>query len=329
MIPKFIDAHVHLNTLSSEKMEKMMEYNAGFLSINTNIPFFDEIEEQEKVILSLQEKYPGRVKYFTTFNLKKWGTPEFVDDAISQIKRGLKNGAVGVKIWKDVGFDYHHEDGSFVMIDDPIFDPIFEYLQYNKIILIGHQGEPRNCWLPLEEMTVDSDRNYFREHPEYHMYLQTQYPSYEDQMKARDNMLEKFPRLTYVGLHLFSMEWSIKEVAKRLERFPNTLTDVAERVCHLQLQAKDNWHDVRDFCIKYQDRIIYGTDVIDDGTIPAEAIAEKFERLWNFHYDFFATSKTLSAPEFKGEFKGLHLPEEVVEKIFYLNAKKTYQFLKP
>lgn len=326
MIPKFIDAHVHLNTLSPEKMEKMMEYNAAFLSINTNIPFFDEIEEQEKVIRTLQNKYPGRIKFFTTFNFKKWGTPEFLDDVIAQIEHGLKNGAEGVKIWKDVGFDYHHEDGSFVMIDDPIFDPLFEYLQDNKIMLIGHQGEPRNCWLPLEEMTVDSDRNYFREHPEYHMYLQKQYPSYEEQMKARDNMLEKFPQLTYVGLHLFSMEWSIQEVAKRLDRFPNTLTDVAERVCHLQLQAKDNWKDVRDFCFEYQDRIIYGTDVIDDGTIPAEEIAEKFERLWNFHYDFFATSQTLTAPEFKGEFQGLNLPEDVVEKIFYLNAKKTYQF---
>lgn len=326
MISKFIDAHVHLNTLSLEKMEKMMEYNAGLLSINTNIPFFDEIEEQEKVILELQKKYPDRVKYFTTFNFKKWGTPEFVDDAIAQIKRGLNNGAVGVKIWKDVGFDYHHEDGSFVMIDDPVFDPIFEYLQENDILLIGHQGEPRNCWLPLEEMTVDSDRNYFKEHPEYHMFLQKQYPSYEEQMQARDNMLEKFPGITYVGLHLFSMEWSIHEVAKRLDKYPNTLTDVAERVCHLQLQAKDNREAVRDFCIKYQDRIIYGTDVIDDGSISAKEIAEKFERLWNFHFKFFATSETLEAPEFKGTFSGLDLPENVVEKIFYLNAKETYQF---
>ena len=326
MISKFIDAHVHLNTLSSEKMEKMMEFNSGFLSINTNIPFFDEIEEQEKIILKLQKKYPGRIKYFTTFNFKKWGTPEFVDDAINQVKRGMDNGAVGVKIWKDVGFDYHHEDGSFVMIDDPVFDPIFDFIQKNKIMLIGHQGEPRNCWLPLDEMTVDSDRNYFKDHPEYHMFLQKQYPSYEDQMQARDNMLEKFPEITYVGLHLFSMEWSIKEVAARLEAYPNTLTDVAERVCHLQLQAKDNWEAVRNFCIKYQDRIIYGTDVIDDGNTPADEIAARFENLWQFHYDFFATSKTLSAPEFQGEFKGLNLPKEVVEKIFYTNAKETYGF---
>jgi predicted TIM-barrel fold metal-dependent hydrolase len=326
MLSKFIDAQVHLNTVSPEKMEKALEYNASFLSINTNIPFFESIEKQEKVIFELQKKYPGRIQYITSFDFRDWGKDSFTTSAINQIKRGLSNGAVGVKIWKDVGFEWHDKNGDFVMIDNPIFDPIFEYLVENDILLLGHQGEPRNCWLPLEEMTVDSDRNYFSEHPEYHMFLQKEYPTYEEQMQARDNMLKKFPKLRYVALHLFSMEWSIDEVAKRLEQFPNTLTDVAERVCHLQLQAKDNWGAVRDFCIKYQDKIMYGTDVIDDGNTSAEDIAERFELLWKFHYKFFATDEILEAPEFRGKFKGLDLPKDVVEKIFYTNAKKTYQF---
>lgn len=326
MIPKFIDAHAHLNTISSEKIEKALEYNASFLSINTNIPFFDSIEKQEAVILDLQNKYPNRIQYITSFDFRDWGKENFVESAIQQIKRGLGNGAVGVKIWKDVGFELHNEQGEFVMIDDPVFDPIFQFLEDNDILLIGHQGEPRNCWLPLAEMTVDSDRNYFAEHPEYHMFLQKEYPSYDEQMQARDNMMKKFPKMRYVGLHLFSMEWSIEEVAKRLDQFPQTQTDLAERVCHLQLQAKENWIAVRDFCIKYQDKIMYGTDVIDDGNTPADEIANRFEALWKFHYQFFATHDTLEAPEFKGTFKGLDLPKEVVEKIFYSNAKRTYQF---
>lgn len=326
MIKKFIDAHVHLNTTSTEKLEKAMEYNASFLSINTNIPFFESIEKQEEVILELQQKYPGKIQFITSFDFRDWGKENFAEGAIAQIKRGMDNGAVGVKIWKDVGFDLHDENGNFVMIDHPVFDPIFNYLVKNDILLIGHQGEPRNCWLPLEQMTVDSDREYFKAHPEYHMFLQKDYPSYEDQMNARDHMLEKFPDLRYVGLHLFSMEYSIGEVGTRLDKYPNTKTDVAERTCHLQLQAKEDHEAVRNFCIKYQDRIMYGTDVIDDGSTSPEEIAAKFEHLWNFHYRFFATDEILEAPEFQGSFKGLNLPEKVVEKIFYHNAKKTYQF---
>lgn len=326
MLARFIDAHVHLNTLTQEKMEMAVKHNASFLSINTNIPFFESLEQQEAVIHSLQQKYPGRLQYITSFDFRDWGKEGFVEGAIAQLKRGLANGAVGVKIWKDLGFDYKDEAGNWVMIDDPIFDPIFEFLTENDILLIGHQGEPRNCWLPLDEMTVDSDRDYFRDHPQYHMYLHKEFPSYEDQMQARDNMMRKFPNMRYVGLHLFSMEWSIAEVAKRLDEFPKNHTDLAERVCHLQLQAVDNWEGVRDFCIKYQDRIMYGTDVIDDGSIPAKDIAKRFEDLWQFHYKFFATNEVMKAPEFKAEFRGLDLPKEVVEKIFYTNAKNLYQF---
>ena len=47
------------------------------------------------------------------------------------------------------------------MIDHPQFDPVFDHLQKKGIILMGHLGEPRNCWLPLDEMTVNNARKLF------------------------------------------------------------------------------------------------------------------------------------------------------------------------
>ncbi|MCM4157034.1 amidohydrolase family protein [Gramella sp. AN32] len=328
MIDNFIDAHVHLNTRSTAKIELAKEWNAGFLSINTNIPFFESLEKQEEVVHDLQKKYPDRIKFITSFDTQYWNTEKWLPHALEQIKKGIAHGATGVKIWKNIGMDKSVKDanGDFVMVDDSRFDTIYAYLAENDILLIGHQGEPRNCWLPLEEMTVNSDREYFSSHPEYHMYKNPEYPSYEKQMLARDNMLRKHPNLKYVGLHLFSMEYSLDEVAKRLDKFPNTKTDLAERICHVQLQAMKDREKVREFFIKYQDRIIYGTDVIDDGSMDEKDLTEKFKTLWQNHWSFFATSKELSAPEFKGVFHGLELPQDVLGKIFRENAKETYGF---
>jgi hypothetical protein len=50
---------------------------------------------------------------------------------------------------------------SDVMIDHPQFDPVFDHLQKKGIVLMGHLGEPRNCWLPLDEMTVNNARKLF------------------------------------------------------------------------------------------------------------------------------------------------------------------------
>ena len=120
------------------------------------------------------------------------------------------------------------------------------------------------------------------------------------------------------------MEYDLEEVAKRLDRFPNSKTDLAERICHVQLQTMQNREKVRQFFIDYQDRILYGTDVIDDGSLTAEATAAKLEQLWQYHWEFFATDHLMEAAEFEGSFNGLKLPESVLKKIFYSNAVSTY-----
>ncbi|SHF75979.1 Predicted metal-dependent hydrolase, TIM-barrel fold [Salegentibacter echinorum] len=328
MIDNFIDAHVHLNTKSTAKIEMAKVFGARFLSINTTIPFFEGLKGQEAVIQQLQQEYPNRIAYITSFDNKYWNTKEWLPRALSQIENGVANGAVGVKIWKNIGMDknFKDDDGNFVMIDDSRFNPIFEYLIENDILLVGHQGEPRNCWLALDEMTVESDREYFLNHPEYYMHSKPNYPSYERHMQARDNVLRKYPDLKFVGLHLFSLEYNLEEVAKRLEEFPNSKTDVAGRICHVQFQAMQNREKVRDFFIEYQDRIIYGTDVIDDGSMKEKDLAEHFRNLWLYHWEFFSTSKVLEAPQFEGSFRGLALPETILEKLFRVNAQKTYGF---
>ena len=322
----FIDAHVHLNTNTQAKLQLAAQYNAYFVSINTDIPFFIDLQAQREMINTLNQN-TQRSFFITSFDTQYWNTPRWLPHAIEQIKAGIAAGAKGVKIWKNIGMDENLKDdqGNFVLLDDARFDPIFQYLSDAGIVLLNHQGEPRNCWLPLEEMTVASDREYFAAHPEYHMFKNKHYPSYETHMAARDRVLERFPKLHYVGLHLFSMEYDLEEVAKRLDRFPNSQTDLAERICHVQLQTMHNREKVRQFFIDYQDRILYGTDVIDDGSLTAEATAAKLEQLWQYHWEFFATDHLMEAAEFEGNFNGLKLPESVLKKIFYSNAVSTYK----
>ena len=202
----FIDAHVHLNTNTQAKLQLAAQYDAYFVSINTDIPFFIDLQAQREMINTLNQN-TQRSFFITSFDTQYWNTPRWLPHAMEQIKAGITAGAKGVKIWKNIGMDENLKDdqGNFVLLDDARFDPIFQYLSDAGIVLLNHQGEPRNCWLPLEEMTVASDREYFAAHPEYHMFKNKHYPAYETQMAARDRVLERFPKLNYVGLHLFSM----------------------------------------------------------------------------------------------------------------------------
>ena len=75
--------------------------------------------------------------------------------------------------------------------------------------------------------------------PEYHMYLHPEYPSYEDQIETRDNLLRKHPGLHFVGAHLGSMEWSLEEMASHFDMFPNMSVDMAARISHLENHAQE------------------------------------------------------------------------------------------
>ncbi len=213
-------------------------------------------------------------------------------------------------------YRYGPEDGKFVMVNDPRLDTVLNYLGKNQIPVIGHNGEPKDCWLPLEEMTFS--KGYYGSHPEYHMFLHPEYPSYEDQINARDNMLEKHPDLKFIGAHLGSLEWSLDELAKRLNKYPNLDVDLT-RMPNLQLHTLNNRQKTRDFFIKYQDRLIYGTDTAINTSKNLTEMEKRVHDHWVSDWKFYVTDEIIKLSGF-GELKGLKLPRGVIDKIYLKNA---------
>jgi predicted TIM-barrel fold metal-dependent hydrolase len=320
------DVHVHLNTNEASFIKQSEEDNFKLITINVDVSSeFPTIEEQQEVAIKLSDTFPGSVNYACTFSLKNFNDDNWIEETIACLRDSFSKGAIAVKVWKNIGMELKDSDNNFVMIDHPKFDPVFDFLVKNNIPLIGHLGEPKNCWLPIEKMTVQGDVNYFSTHPKYHMYLHPEYPSYEDQINARDRMLEKHPGLQFIGAHLGSLEWNVDELAKRLDKLPNMAVDTASRISHLQYQAKTNWQKVHDFCIKYQDRIIYGTDIIIHPTNDPSEIKKQSHDIRLRHWNFFTSDETMCVPKVDGEFRGLKLPRDVVDKIYRKNAEKWFR----
>lgn len=325
---KKIDAHIHHNVNRTAILDEATAEGFRLLTINTDIDDFISTNEQRKVAIQCGKKKPGFLNFIATFSLEGWGTPDWQEKALHQIKTGWEKGAVAVKIWKNIGMELRDINGNFVMADHPVFDPIYEFLVTHEIPLAAHLGEPKNCWLPLNEMTVSSDKEYFSKNPKYHMYRHKDYPSYDDQLNARDRMLDKHPDLQFIGLHLASLEWSVDKVAEWLDTYPNAGVDLAERVCHLQYQAIDNHQKVKEFVTAYQDRIIYGSDQIDDGSLDESEIQATIRKKWRNEFRFFSDSDIQTAWNIEKPFKGLGLSKKILHKLFHDNAVHYYPRLK-
>lgn len=320
-----IDVHAHINTEDSWMIDEARANKFRLMVMAVDVvPEYPPIPEQLRVRIRHYLESPDVFIFSTAFTLEGWDEPGWSERVIEQLDTDFQNGAMGVKVWKNIGMGARDENGRLIMLDDPKFDPIFQFIKARNKVLISHAGEPKNCWLPLDQMTVKNDYDYFSAHPEFHMYLHPEFPTYGRQMEARNKMLDKNPSITFIGAHLASLEWSVDEVAKFLDRYPNASVDLAERISHLQYQSQKAYLKVREFILKYQDRILYGTDFQQlEDTDPAQLKKNMNER-WMLDWKYFNTDEIFTVPELDEPVQGLSLPKNIVDKIYRFNAENIF-----
>ena len=320
-----IDSHVHLETSDDSFVKIVEENNFKLMTLVTRAAPQPVIEEEFNYAKNLYEKHTETIAFATTFTMDGFGEPDWEEKTIDWLRRSFEAGAIAVKVWKDIGMTFQDEDCNFILIDDSRFDPIINFIESQGKTLVNHNGEPKNCWLPLNEMTVRGDSSYFANHPEYHMYLHPEYPSYDALNAARDRMLKKHPKLRYVGCHLGSLEWNVDELAKTLDRFPNMSVDMAARISHFKVQDRDK---VQNFIINYQERLLYGTDVgIRDNNskvTSTEKAQEILNNVWLSDWEYFTTDHMMTQDDKVKEYQGLKLHESVLKNIYYENAMRMY-----
>ncbi len=156
------------------------------------------------------------------------------------------------------------------------------------------------------------------------MFLHPELPSYEDQMAARDRMLQKNMELHFIGAHLASLEWSVDELAKFLDKFPNAVVDMAARMGQVQYQSGRDREKVRRFFIQYQDRVLYATDLTQQPDADPAEFKNEAHQKWLNDWKYLNTDQTMSVPELDEPFQGLALPKNVIEKIYRLNAENIF-----
>lgn len=320
-----VDVHVHIRTERDAFVEQARKDNFKLVTVVVDHSAgIEDVREQFHYGMLQTHQHADDIACITAFSMKEWDAPDWTQQTLAWLDSCFEAGAIGMKVWKNVGMVQRDKNGALVMIDDPKFDTIFHVLAQREIPVMGHLGEPKNCWLPIEEMTTNNDKRYFANNPQYHMYKQPEMPPYEEQIAARDRMLEKNPELTFIGAHMGSLEWSVDELARRLDQFPHMSVDMAARMGQLFYQTRKNREQVRDFFIKYQDRLLYATDMGDEGEEDKEALQQSMHSTWLRDWQYFTTDDTMTSDLIEGEFQGIRLPREVVDKIYSENARKWF-----
>lgn len=325
---QIIDAHSHYAGEHPRVIQWMADHEVKLLNIGVAVQS-DRWRGRAEVYRRLAQQHPARYAWCTSFTQPDFLQPAFADRAyvdrvLRQFEADFSAGALGCKLWKSLGMSIQRPDGRYVQMDDPLFEPIYAWLEAHRRTLLIHIADPLSAWLPLDAR--NTHRSYYENHPEWHMHGKKDRPHHSKIIAARDRVIARHPQLRVVGAHLGSLEYDVNALAKRFDQYPNFAADTSGtgRIGDLGLQDRDR---VRAFFIRYQDRLMFGTDRSATGQLqmaPRE-LGHSLTLLRNalqIGWDFYATDRTVTLSG--RPCRGLALPETVLKKLFFENAQKWY-----
>ena len=128
-------------------------------------------------------------------------------------------------------------------------------------------------------------------------------------MRQLVNLVERHPETTFITAHVGCYAENLKFVGEMLDEHPNVYTDFSARIGYLGRQP----YSTREFLIKYQDRVLFGTD-----NTPSVEVYRRYYRFLETKDEYFPASSRPRAPRIYG----VYLPAEVLEKIYQKNAER-------
>jgi predicted TIM-barrel fold metal-dependent hydrolase len=311
-----IDTHSHIFVTNPDFVAMLEKLNLHTLDIcvdDDTDPYQKDLPREIRDVRHYVAASHGRSAFCTTFDPYLFKKPGFAQAAIRQINQNFAEGAIAVKIWKNIGMELKDSHGNYIMPDNPMFEPIYKDIAAHHKTMIAHVADPDSCWKPLDP--ASPDYGYYKKNPQWYMYGKPDAVSKEAILKARDQLVAENPNLRVVGAHLGSMESNFPELGRDLDRYSNFAVDMAARMPYVMMLPREK---AIAFIKKYQDRLIYGTDLeFMPGANPQETISrwqEYYARDWRF----LATNDWV---EYHGKkYQGLDLPQPILEKLYHSNA---------
>jgi len=313
-----IDTHTHVFAADPAFLAMLKKLNLHMLDIlvvDDMEPGHSDLARQRRDALTVVRASDGYAALCTSFDPFSVSQPNYSQNVIRGLNEDFANGAIAVKLWKNVGMEIKDAGGRYLMPDDPVFAPIWKDISAHNRTLVAHVADPDSAWQPPNPASPDYE--YYRDHPRSYMYGKTGVPAKAEILAARDRLLEAYPDLRVVGAHLGSMESNLDELGRHLDRYPNFAVDIAARMPYFEMYPRDT---MIAFITKYQDRLIYGTDNGFRGG--SSKTIEELESVYANDWRYFATDDALS---YKGkQLRGLALPPAILRKIYHDNAAKWF-----
>ena len=299
-----VDVHIHPKEVSDAanfvKVSDALKQKYG-----SNLAFWIAVSvPDDSVVESMKAACNNRMLFAASMMRPHRGATMTAEEVIAKVRSGY----VGLKFWFGPAYRVltENEEG-IIRLDDHRFESLFATLEREKVLMTSlHIADPNGPF---------GNRQNWLKDPIY----------YWQQIRSFENVVAKHPNLTIIAAHgvwLVCQDAQLDYLRYMFSTYPNLYADISATFQYMPLVNRDN---LREFYIEYQDRLLFGSD---DGRIGDNAI-DNYVRRYANAFEILETDQTVEGGiTNKRSVKGLDLPREALEKIYYKNALKLYPGLK-
>jgi predicted TIM-barrel fold metal-dependent hydrolase len=262
--------------------------------------------------------HPGR---FVTFCHLDWSalersdSPDDTDAAealAAQLEAASREGARGVKVWKNLGLDVRDGSGRLVSPDDARVVAGLRAAGELGLPVLIHTADPVAFFDPLDETNERIDE--LTAMPGW-WFGGPAHPSFDELITALGRLVESCPGTTFVGAHVGCYAENLQAVGDMLARLPNWNVDTGGRLGEVGRQPRA----FRRLLEAFPDRVAFGSDCY-----PPDL--GEYRRWWRFletddeHFAYHDESESAIAPQGRWRISGVDLPEDLLSRVYRDNA---------
>ncbi len=255
---------------------------------------------------------PERFVHFGGVDWSCWEEKRhaFGEWVAERLRAQVRRGAQGLKIWKGFGLHVRDHEGRLVPIDDPRLEALWATAGELGIPVLVHVADPVAFFEPLDATNERWEE--LQANPDWH-FPNPPYPSFLSVVDQFASLVRRHPGTTFIGAHVGCYAENLRWVSELLEQAPNFYVDIAARISELGRQP----YSSRRFFLRHADRILFGTDMGAD--LETYRIYYRFLETDDEYFDY---STNGIPPQGRWQIYGLYLPDEVLERVYFRNAKR-------
>lgn len=259
-----------------------------------------------------KEPAPSRFRTFCGIDWKSWPAhgDRFGEWAAQKLREHVRQGADGLKVWKDFGLHVRDQHGDLAAVDDPRLDPVWAAAGELGVPVTLHLADPVAFFDPLDPYNERWEE--LQAHPDWH-FPAPPFPTFLSIVEGMARIISRHPATTFIGAHAGCYPENLAWVGGLFDRCPNFYIDISARIAELGRQP----FTARRFFMRYADRILFGTD-----SSPDPATYRVYARFLESEDEYFDYSAEEIPPQGRWQIYGLNLPDEVLHKVYFDNAAR-------